>query len=276
MIQTSGLSLPNLMAAVKRRQQETWASGDFATVAVRIVFVAEQLCESADLQAGWRVLDVATGTGNAAIAAARRGCTVTGVDYVPALLAHGRARAAVERIEVEFAEADAEDLPFADGTFDAVTSVFGAMFAPDQERAAAELLRVVKPGGTIALASWTPDGFVQELFDTLTRHVPAPAWLASPMLWGSEPYLRQLFGAGITALETQPRVHVPRFRSPEEFVEFYRRWYGPIVQAFAALEGPARDALENDLLRLAHARNRLETGGFAVDSTYLEAIATRR
>src|SRR3954452_6851816 len=188
--------------AIKQRQQQAWASGDFAVVASRIVLAAELLCDSADLHAGWRVLDVATGSGNAAIAAARLGCTAVGVDYVPALLERGRKRADAEGLAVQLPEGDAEALPFDDGSFDAVTSVFGAMFAPDHEQAAAELLRVARPGGTIALASWCPDGFIGELFRTVAAHVPPPSGVPSPMLWGTEAYLRRLFGNGIAALET--------------------------------------------------------------------------
>jgi ubiquinone/menaquinone biosynthesis C-methylase UbiE len=259
---------------IRRQQQQTWSSGDFAAVATRIVFVAEQLCEAADLQAGWHVLDIATGTGNAAIAAARRGCTVTGVDFVPELLARGRERAEAERLSLELIEADAEALPFPDAVFDAVISVFGTMFAPDQRRVADELLRVVKPGGTIALASWTPDGFVSELFRVISDHVPATPGLASPMRWGSEPHLRELLGNRISTFHTRQRTHIHRFRSAEEFVEFFRLWYGPMVRAFAVVDDA--EALHHDLLQLARQSNRLAGGGLAVDSTYLEAIAVRR
>ena len=203
------------LAAVKQRQQAAWASGDFSVVAARIVLVAEHLCDTADLQAGWRVLDVATGSGNAAIAAARLGCDAVGVDYVPALLERGRDRAAAEGLEVEFVEGDAEALPFPDASFDAVTSVFGSMFAPDHEQAAAELLRVCRPGGTIALASWTPDGFIGELFRTVAAHVPPPAGVQSPMLWGTEAHLRELFGDGICSLEVEERTFTFRFPSAE-------------------------------------------------------------
>src|SRR5881396_1462296 len=204
MTTTEATPKPDLRA-VKQRQQQTWASGDFAVVAARIVLVAEQLCDTADLHAGWRVLDVATGSGNAAIAAARLACTAVGVDYVPALLERGRERAAAEGLEVELVEGDAEALPFADASFDAVTSVFGSMFAPDHARTAAELLRVCRPGGTIALASWTPEGFIGELFRTVGAHVPPPAGVASPLLWGTEAHLRELLGAGIASLEVAER-----------------------------------------------------------------------
>jgi ubiquinone/menaquinone biosynthesis C-methylase UbiE len=195
---------------------------------------------------------------------------------VPALLERGRERAAAEGLEVEFLEGDAEALPFADASFDAVTSVFGAMFAPDHARAAAELLRVCRPGGRIALASWTPDSFLGELFRTVAVHVPPPAGVRSPMLWGTEAHLRELFGDGITSLEVRERTYTWRFPSAEEFVSFFRRWYGPTVKAFAAIDGSARDALEDDLVALARRHDRLETGATAIPATYIEALATTR
>jgi SAM-dependent methyltransferase len=263
------------LAAVKQRQQQAWASGDFAVVASRIVIVAEQLCETADLHAGWHVLDVATGSGNAAIAAARLGCSVVGVDYVPSLLERGRERAEAEGLPVVFAEGDAEALPYADDSFDAVVSVFGSMFAPDHERAAAELMRVSRPGGTIALASWTPDGFIGELFRTVAAHVPPPAGVQSPMLWGTEAHLRSLFGDGIASLEVDERIFTWRFSSAEEFVAFFRTWYGPTFKAFAALEGDAQDALEQDLVELARRWDRLGggSGSIAIPAAYIEAVA---
>ena len=275
MTQTLETPTPDL-AAVKGRQQQAWASGDFGVVAARIVLVAEQLCDSADLHAGWRVLDVATGSGNAAIAVARLGCTAVGIDYVPALLEHGRRRAAAEGLEVELLEGDAEALPFPDSSFDAVTTVFGSMFAPDHARAAAELLRVCRPGGTIALASWTPEGFIGELFRTVGAHVPPPAGVPSPMLWGTEGHLRELFGDGIASLEVTEHTFNWRFPSAEEFVTFFRRWYGPTVKAFAALEGSARDGLEHDLVALARRHDRLDAGATAIPATYTEAVAITR
>ena len=260
--------------AIKERQRQAWESGDFAVVAARIVLVAEQLCDTADLRAGWRVLDVATGSGNAAIAAARHGCTAVGVDYVPSLLRRGRERASAEGLTVAFLEGDAESLPFPDRSFDAVTSVFGSMFAPDHERAAAELLRVCKPGGTIALASWTPDGFIGELFRTVAAHVKPPAGVRSPMLWGTEDHLRDLFGDGIASLTVTERTFTWRFVSAEEFVGFFRAWYGPTLKAFAALEGSARDALAADLVALARRFDRLDDDdAIAIPATYTEAIA---
>jgi ubiquinone/menaquinone biosynthesis C-methylase UbiE len=265
------------LAAVKQRQQQTWASGDFHAVAARIVLVAEQLCDTADLHAGWRVLDVATGSGNAAIAAARLGCTAVGIDYVPALLERGRLRAEAEGLDVELLEGDAESLPFPDRSFDAITSVFGSMFAPDHERTAAELLRVCRPGGTMALASWTPDGFIGELFRTVAAHVPPPAGVQSPLLWGTESHLRALFGESLASLEVAQRTFTFRFASAEEFVTFFRLWYGPTLKAFAALEGDRRDALETDLVELVRRSNRLGTAAaVAVPATYTEAVAVVR
>jgi SAM-dependent methyltransferase len=264
------------LGAVKERQQQAWSSGDYHAVGARIALVAEHLADTADLHAGWRVLDVATGSGNAAIAAARLGCTAVGVDYVPALLERGRERAAAEGLPVELLEGDAEALPFPDASFDAVTSVFGSMFAPDHERAAAEILRVCRPGGTIALASWTPESFIGELFRTVAAHVPPPPGVASPMLWGTEAHLRELFGEGICSLEAEERTFTFRFPSAEDFVAFFRTWYGPTLKAFAALEGEARDALETDLVALARRFDRLGTDAVAIPSTYTEAVATRR
>jgi ubiquinone/menaquinone biosynthesis C-methylase UbiE len=263
------------LAAIKQRQQQTWASGDFAVVAARIVLVAEQLADSADLHAGWRVLDVATGSGNAAIAAARHGATAVGVDNVPALLERGRRRAEAEGLPVQLVEGDAEALPFPDASFDAVTSVFGAMFAPDHIKAANEILRVTKPGGTIALASWTPDGFIGELFRTVGAHVAPPSGVPAPMLWGTEAHLRKLFGEGIRSLDLTERTFTFRFPSAEHFVTFFRLWYGPTLKAFAALEGNARDALEADLVALAHRHDRLGTDAVAIPAAYTEAIAVR-
>lgn len=263
-------------AAVKQRQQQTWASGDYHRVAARIALAAEHLCDTADLRAGWRVLDVATGSGNAAIAAARLGCEVVGVDYVPELLDVGRRRAEAEGLEVAFLEGDAENLPFPDASFDAVTSVYGVMFAPDQAKTAAELLRVCRPGGTIALASWTPESFIGEVFRTVAGHVPPPAGVPSPMLWGTEGHLRALFGDGIGSLQVAERTFTFRFRSAEEWVDFFRSWYGPTLKAFAALDDAGREALARDLVAVAERFDRLDGGAAAIASTYTEAVAVRR
>jgi SAM-dependent methyltransferase len=264
-------------AAVKERQQAAWSSGDFHAVATRIALTADSLVDTADLQAGWRVLDVATGSGNAAIAAARLGCVAVGVDYVPSLLDRGRIRAVAEGLDLDLVEGDAEELPFPDASFDAVTSVFGSMFAPNHAKAASELLRVTRSGGTIALASWTPDGFIGELFRTVAGHVPPPAGVPSPMLWGTEEHLRELFGEGISSLEVEERTFTFRFRSAEEFVSFFREWYGPTLKAFAALDGEAQQALQRDLIELVRQFDRLGgAGAVAIPSTYIEAVAATR
>src|SRR5262245_3450995 len=238
------------LAAVKKRQQATWASGDFSVVAARIVLQAELLCEAVNLQAGWRVLDVATGSGNAALAAARRGCTVVGTDYVPALLERGRGRAEAEHLYVEFVEGDAESLPFARASFDAVVSVYGAMFAPDHRKTAAELARVCRAGGVIGLASWTPEGFIGEMFRLVGKYVPPTAGLTPPVRWGDETHLRAIFGDAIRSMTSQVRTAVFRFPSAEDNVDFFRTYYGPTLKAFEALPASQRDDLEREMVEL--------------------------
>jgi ubiquinone/menaquinone biosynthesis C-methylase UbiE len=263
------------LAAIKSRQQATWASGDFSMVAARIVLVAEQLADSCDLRAGSQVLDVAAGNGNATLAAARSGAHVLGVDYVPALLEDGRARAVAEALDVEFRLGDAEDLPVRDHTMDATLSVFGTMFAPDHQRTADELIRVTRSGGTIGLASWTPDGFIGEMFRVITSHVPGPAGVASPLLWGTEAHLSDLFGAAVADARHVERTCTFRFPSASDFVAFFRRWYGPTLKAFAALDDVGRQALAGDLADLADRFDRHhDGGGVAIAATYLESVLT--
>jgi ubiquinone/menaquinone biosynthesis C-methylase UbiE len=264
------------LEAVKRRQQQVWGSGDYAAVASRIILIAERLVEAADLQAGSTVLDVATGSGNSALAAARCGCEVTGIDYVPELLERGRVRAAAEGLPVEFIEGDAENLPFPDSSFDAVVSCLGVMFTPNQERAAAELLRVCRPGGTIALANWTPTGFVGEIFRTVGRHVPPPPGVKPQGLWGTEERLVELFGDGVSKLTATRRDFVFRFRSAAEFADFFRHNYGPVHKAFEALDDSGQRQLHADLTTLAAKHDRAPGPSVAMASEYLEAIAVRR
>jgi ubiquinone/menaquinone biosynthesis C-methylase UbiE len=264
------------LSAIKERQRRTWANGDYSTIASRIVLMAERLVESAGLRAGDAVLDVATGTGNAAIAAARCGCEVTGVDYVEALLERGRERAAAEGLSVTFNEGDAERLPFPDASFDAVLSCVGVMFTPDHEQAAAELVRVSRPGGTIALANWTPAGFVGEMFRTVAAHVPPPAGLRPPGLWGTEEHLQQLLADSVSELTITRREFVFRFRSPTEFVEVFRDYYGPVRKAFDALSDRGRDRLSVDLAALADRHDREAGPSIAVPAEYVEAIAVVR
>ncbi len=265
------------LSVIKARQQKTWASGDFAVVASRIVLASELLADAADLRAGWKVLDVACGNGNATLAAARSGTRALGIDYVSELLEGGRGRAMAEGLDVEFRLGDAEDLPVPDASFDAVLSVFGAMFAPDHQRAAGEIIRVTRPGGTVGLASWTPDGFIGEMFGVITRHVPGPPGVASPLLWGTEQHLSDLFGPAIAGARSVERTCTWRFTSAGEFVAFFRRWYGPTLKAFEAAGDDGRDALAADLADLARRRDRNGDGGsIAIPASYLETVLTLR
>jgi SAM-dependent methyltransferase len=237
--------------------------------------MAEHLAEAAGLRPGDRVLDVATGSGNAALAAARYGAEVTGVDYVPGLLERARARAAAEGLEITFAEGDAEDLAFPDASFDVVLSCLGVMFAPDQERAAAELVRVCRPGGTIGLVNWTPGGFVGQLLKTVSRHVPPPAGVRPPSLWGTEERLRELLGDAVSRLEVTRRTYVWRFRSPEEFAGFFKDRYSPTHKAFEALDEAGKARLWDDLTVLAREHDSEEGLTVAMAAEYLEVVATR-
>ena len=265
------------LSVIKARQQKTWSSGDFAVVASRIVLASELLADAADLRAGWKVLDVACGNGNATLAAARSGARVVGIDYVSELLEGRRGRAMSEGLDVEFRLGDAEDLPVPDAAFDAVLSVFGAMFAPDHQRAAAEIIRVTRPGGTVGLASWTPGGFIGEMFGVITRHVPGPPGVVSPMLWGTEEHLSDLFGPAIADARSVERTCTWRFTSAEEFVAFFRRWYGPTLKAFEAAGDGGRDALAADLADLARRRDRnCDGGSIAIPASYLETVLTLR
>jgi ubiquinone/menaquinone biosynthesis C-methylase UbiE len=275
MTQTNQL-LPNHpdLDAVKARQQRTWAAGDYAIVGATLQIVGEQLCEAADVGPDDRVLDVATGNGGTAIAAARRFSTVTGLDYVPALLEQARRRATAEGYAIMFDEGDAEALPYLDASFDAVVSTFGVMFTADQARAAGELLRVCRPGGVIALANWTPDGFIGRVFKTIGAHNPPPAGVASPALWGTESHLRTLFGTGIDELRAVRREYVFRYRSADHFLDVFRTYYGPMLKAFEALDDAGRDALAADLHRLLSELNT-STNALVVPAAYLEVVATR-
>jgi len=262
------------LTAVKARQQATWASGDFAVIGTTLQIVGELLCEGIDLRAGERVLDVAAGNGNATLAAARRFATVTSTDYVPALLERGRRRAEAEGLEVTFQEADAEALPYPDASFDVVVSTFGVMFAPNHGRAASELLRVVRPGGRIGLASWTPQGFLGKLFRTIAAHVPPPAGVPSPLLWGSESHLGDLF-MDAEHIEHRVRKFAFRYRSPEHWVDVFRAYYGPVHKAFLALEPQRQAALELDLLALLRESDVGGAAGLVVPAEYLETTIVR-
>jgi SAM-dependent methyltransferase len=262
--------------AVTQVQRQVWSEGDFAMVAGLVNMVAEELAEALAIVPDERVLDVACGSGNGALAAARRawGNTV-GADFVPALLERGRERAAAERLEVEFVEADAQALPFEDASFDVTTSIFGAMFAPDQERTAAELLRVTKPGGRIGMANWTPDGGIGQMFMTMAKHAPPPPGLNPPLLWGTEERLRELFGDGISALRIERRISRQTYRSAEHYLEFFRTYFGPAKVAFERVGPEGEGALANDLRAYLEANNTAGDRALVLEPEYLQVIARR-
>jgi ubiquinone/menaquinone biosynthesis C-methylase UbiE len=264
------------LAALKTRQQAAWSSGDYAVVGTTLQIVGEQLCEALDLRAGRKVLDVAAGNGMATLAAARRWCAVTSTDYVPALLASGRARAAAEGLVVDFREADAEDLPFADGAFDTVLSTFGVMFTPDQDQAAAELLRVCRPLGQIGLANWTPDGFIGQVFRTLGKYLPPPAGAKSPALWGTRARLDEMFGPAAVSIKAEPCHFNFRYRSVDHFLDVFKTFYGPMHKAFAALNPEKQNDLQNDLVSLVARMNKATDGTMVVPSEYLEVVIIKR
>jgi ubiquinone/menaquinone biosynthesis C-methylase UbiE len=264
------------LAAIKQRQQGAWSSGDYAIVGTTLQIVGEQLCEALDLRPGSKVLDVAAGNGNVTLAAARRWCEVTSTDYVPALLERGRERASAEGLTIDFREADAEALPFTDASFDVVVSTFGVMFTADQDKAAAELLRVCKPGGKIGLANWTPRGFIGQVFKTLGKYLPPPAGTKSPALWGTRERLDEMFGGQASAIAAEPRMFVFRYRSPEHWLDVFKTFYGPMLKAFAALDANAQAELRNDLLGVVGEFNRANDGSMAVPGEYLEVVVTKR
>jgi SAM-dependent methyltransferase len=262
------------LKAIKGRQQGAWSSGDYAVVGTTLQIVGEELCEAIDLRAGQSVLDVAAGNGNVSLAAARRWCDVVATDYVPALLNRARERAEAERLPITIQEADAEALPFADESFDVVVSTFGVMFTPDQERAASELLRVCRKGGKIGLANWTPDGYIGQMFKIIGRHMPPPAGLRPPSLWGQRDHLDHLFGHGATSIQARRKHFVFRYRSPEHCLEVFKTFYGPILKTFSALQLEAQEALRKDLLGLIAEFNRSGDGTMVVPSEYLEVVIT--
>lgn len=264
------------LVAVKKKQQVTWSAGDYAVIGTTLQIVGETLCEALDLRAGARVLDVAAGNGNATLAAARRWCDVVSTDYVGALLERGQARAGAEGLAVQFKEADAENLPFADASFDVVLSTFGVMFTPNQEQAASELARVCKSGGKIGLANWTPSGFVGELFKVIGRYIPPPAGVKPASLWGTEERLRELFGESIGTLDTDRKNFMFRYRTPQHWLETFRTYYGPTQKAFGALSAAQQESLAADLIRLVQQFNRAADGAMVVPGEYLEVVIKRQ
>jgi ubiquinone/menaquinone biosynthesis C-methylase UbiE len=269
------LPAPNL-ADLKTRQQAAWSSGDYARVGSTLQIVGEQLCEALDLRSGQSVLDVAAGNGNASLAAARRWCEVTSTDYVPALLESGKARATANGMTITFKKADAEALPFADASFDAVVSTFGVMFTPDQAKAAAEMLRVCRSRGKIGLANWTPQGFIGQMFKILGAYLPPPAGVKSPALWGTRERLNELFGKGAVSIKAEPHNFVFRYRSPKHFLDVFKTYYGPMLKAFAALDSAKQTRLTNDLIELINHLNAADDGTMAVPGEYLEVVIVKK
>ena len=263
------------LTAVKARQQAAWSSGDYAVVGTTLQIVGEDLCEALDVRPGQKVLDVAAGNGNVSLAAARRWCDVIATDYVPALLERAHQRARAEGLSVEVREADAEALPFPDGSFDVVVSTFGVMFTPDQARAAAELVRVCKGDGKIGLANWTPEGFIGQLFKAIGKYLPPPVGTKSPALWGTPARIAELFEPHAASITSTPRHFVFRYRSPEHWLDVFKTYYGPLLKAFAGLDAPEQAALEGDLKALVWQLNRSSDGSMVVPSEYLETVITR-
>lgn len=261
--------------AIKAKQNAAWASGDYARIGTTLQIVGENLAETMNLRPGSSVLDVAAGNGNATLAFARRWCEVTSTDYVDNLLARGRARAEAEGQMVTFQVADAEQLPFADARFDAVVSTFGVMFTPNQAKAAAEMLRVCRPGGMIGMANWTPEGFIGQVFKTLGKHVAPPAGVNSPALWGTKPWIDQQFGPKAKRVSIEGRAFVFRYRSPEHFLDVFRTYYGPVHKAFLALEPAAQAALAKDLMTTIASFNTATDGSMHLPSAYSEIVIVR-
>ena len=264
------------LAAVKARQQAAWSTGNYAVVGTTLQIVGENLCEALDLRAGARVLDVAAGNGNATLAAARRWCDVTSTDYVPSLLESGRARAQAEGHAIQFQEADAENLPFPDASFDVVMSTFGVMFTPNQDKAASELARVCKPGGRIGLANWTPESFIGQLFKTIGKYIPPAPGVKSPALWGTKARLEELFGETAERSARPSREFVFRYRSPAHWLEVFRTYYGPMNKTFAALDAEKQAAFTQELLALMESRNRSGDHTLVLPSEYLEVVIERK
>jgi len=264
------------LKAIKAKQQVAWSSGDYTLVGATLQIVGERLAEAMDLRSGQKVLDIAAGNGNFTLAAARRWCDVTSTDYVDSLLQRGRQRAEAEGFPVKFQKADAEDLPFRDASFDAVASTFGGMFSPDQGRTASEMLRVCRSGGCIGLANWTPDGFIGQMFKTIGEHLPPPAGVKSPALWGTLEWIENAFRAEASSLAAGPRHFVFRYRSAQHFLDVFRQYYGPMLKAFEALDAPGREALAQDIIELIGRLNRSGDGTMVVPSEYLEVVLTRR
>ena len=261
--------------AIKQRQQATWACGDYAAIGTTLQIVGETLAEAADVRAGQAVLDVAAGNGNASLAAARRHAVVTSTDYVQSLLDKGRARAHAEELSMHFQLADAEALPFDNASFDVVLSTFGVMFTPDHQRAASEMVRVLRPGGRIALANWTPSGFIGRLFKVIGSHVSPPAGVLPPSLWGTEPHIVELFGARAAQIRCERRHFNFRYRTAGHWIQVFRDLYGPTHKAFGALDAAGASSLRRAIAALLDEFNVAGPDSLVVPSEYLEVVVIK-
>jgi SAM-dependent methyltransferase len=273
-VMTSMPAVPDYQA-VKAKQNAAWASGDYARIGTTLQIVGERLAEAMDLSPDSKVLDVAAGNGNATLAFARRWCKVTSTDYVDTLLARGRARAEAEALRVDFQNADAEQLPFDNGVFDAVVSTFGVMFTPNQLKAASEMLRVCRSGGKIGMANWTSAGFIGQVFKTLGTHILPPAGVNSPALWGSKEWIQDVFAVKASSIAFNDFAFVFRYRSPEQFVDFFRTYYGPVHRAFLALDPAGQAALTIDLNATVARFNTATDGSMRIPSDYAEIVITK-
>lgn len=262
-------------AAVTDRQQAMWATGDFHRIGVMHVGVGERLMRSLQVRAGERVLDVAAGSGNAALAAARRFADVLATDYVPDLLGHAAERAQAEGLPLETAVADVQDLPYPEGTFDVVISTFGAMFAPDQERAAGEMIRVLKPGGRLGMANWTPDGMIGEMFALGARYLPPPEGVRPPSRWGTEEGLNELLGDSVSDVAIRTRTSDFVYPSIEFMLEYYKQWFGPTATILASLDVAGQTAFLDDLAACFSRHNIARDGTVLSRGAYLEVVATK-
>lgn len=262
-------------SAIKVKQNAAWGSGDYAKVGVTLQICGEELAETLDMKSDSRVLDVAAGNGNATLAFARRWCDVTSTDFVGTLLEGGQARAKVEGFNITFQEADAENLPFRDGEFDAVVSTFGVMFTPNQQKSASELIRTCSSRGKIGLANWTPESFIGQLFKTIGKHVPPPPGVNSPALWGSAEWLEKTFGDHASSIEMTTKNFIFRYRSADHFIEFFRNWYGPVQKAFQALDENGQKSLRNDIAALLDQFNTAKDGSLRVPSEYVEVVISK-
>jgi ubiquinone/menaquinone biosynthesis C-methylase UbiE len=263
------------LEALTARQQATWAAGNYSVIGTTLQIVGESLCEAVDLRSGERVLDVAAGNGNVSLAAARRFAEVTSADYVESLLANAGKRAAAEGLALDLQVADAENLPFDTGSFDVVVSTFGVMFTADHHRAVSELLRVVRPGGRIGLANWTPKGFIGRLFATIGKHVAPPPGAKSPALWGTQDWVEEEFGPQSASIAMTPKMFTFRYRSPEHWLDLFRTWYGPLLKAFGTLDEAGQKALARDILDLIGEFNTAEDGTLVIPGEYLEIVIRR-